>query len=349
MEESVKFECMAAYSKGEKLKHFAYTPRPLGPNDVEIKIAYCGMCGSDIHQINSEWGQTIYPIVPGHEIIGEVTVVGGEVKKFVKGMRVGVGAQCLSCNTCTDCHRHEEQLCQKKVWTYNDRYSDGEVAYGGYAKYVRCDSKFVFKIPDNLPSEGASPLLCAGITTFSPMKHYGIGKGSHVGIMVIGGLGHLAIKIGRALGAHVTAISSKTDKTKLAKELGAENFICSSDLAQMKLSKRTLDAIITTVSGGVESWSPFFELIKPDGKFIFLGLPEEKLHIKSLDFIPTRISLCGSIIGSPQDIEEMLKLCSENNIVAMTKCYPLENVNEALKDLEDGKPQFRNVLKITHN
>jgi len=347
MTSQVEFSAFAAYGKKEDFKPFKYSPRPLGKKDVDVKIHYCGMCASDIHQVDSGWGDSIYPIVPGHEIVGEIIGKGEEVHDLAIGDRIGIGAQCWSCHQCNQCTLHEETLCSKRVFTYNDRFNDGAVAYGGYAKHIRCDSRFAFKIPDNLPSESVAPLFCAGATVYSPLKHFGVTSGQRLGILGIGGLGHLAVKFGKALGCHVTAISSHADKEAECKKLGADKFLLNSDPNQMKSAERSLDVILSTINVNV-NWTDYFNLIKPDGKLIFVGLPDENISLKANDFVSQRISICGNPIGSPTAIKEMLKLASEKNVVADVTVWPLEQVNEAFKNFREGKPHFRYVLKMTH-
>jgi uncharacterized zinc-type alcohol dehydrogenase-like protein len=231
------------------------------------------------------------------------------------------------------------------VWTYNSKYADGAVSYGGYAQNVRVDERFAFAIPENLPSHSVAPLLCAGATVFSPLKHWKVGKGTKLGVLGIGGLGHLGVKFGAALGAEVTAISHSKNKGEDAKALGAHSFLCSSDNEAMKAAEGTLDVILSTVSANVD-WSSYTSLLKPDGLLIMVGLPEEKLTIPAFALIGHRISIAGSLIGSPKDIQEMLVLASEKNIVADTQVFPIEKVNEAIAAFREGKPKYRFVLEI---
>jgi len=263
-----------------------------------------------------------------------------------KGMRVGVGAQVDSCSNCRECKRHEEELCEKAVLTYNSHYPDGTVTYGGYSQYIRAPEEFTFAIPENLPSEGVAPLLCAGITTYAPLRVFNVG-GQELGVLGVGGLGHLGIKWGKALGCNVTAISSKMGKERSTRELGADNFLCTTDLNSMKEHSRSLDCILSTVSANID-WKPVLNLLKPDGRFIMVGLPEEPLNIMSYLLTSSRISICGSTIGSPDMIREMLKLAGDKNITANTELWPLTRVNEALDGVRQGKPRYRYVLDVNH-
>jgi len=341
-----EFHCWAAHEKSGELKPWSYKPRPQGSNDVDIKIFSCGICGSDIHQIDSGWGPSIYPIVPGHEIVGEIISVGSEVKKFQIGMRVGVGPSSFSCNKCDLCKSGQEILCEKGVWVYNARYDDGSVSYGGYSKHIRVDATWVFSIPENLPTDSVAPLLCAGVTTFTPLHRYGYGKGHKIGILGIGGLGHMALKWSKALGCEVTAISSSSSKEKDSISLGAHHFICSSNKEAMLAAKNSFDAILSTVSGSI-NWSTYIKLIKHNGRLILVGIPEEKLQFKPFDFIGKQISVCGSAVGSPSDFEKMFKIASEHHIVSDVQVWPIDQVNEAIKAFREGKPHFRFVLKIS--
>jgi len=340
-----EFQAWAAFEPKGQLQPFTYTPRPLGPQDIEIKIHYCGICGSDVHQIDSGWGPANYPIVPGHEIIGEVTAIGSDVTKFKTGARVGVGPQCYSCEECDMCKNHQEVYCDSLVWTYNDMYPDCNLTYGGYAKNIRIHSRFVYAIPDNLPSEKAAPLLCCGVTTFQPLVQYGLTKGQKFGVIGIGGLGHMAIKWGRALGAHVVAISGSAEKEKDCLALGAHEFFNTKDKVQFSKHKRSFDMIIHTSSVNLQ-WGDYFKLVKPFGRFVTVGLPEEQVNIQAKDLIGPDIQLVGSSIGSPHRTEEMLKFAADHNITCDVQVWPIEKANEAIASFRQGKPRFRYVLKI---
>jgi len=339
-----KIKAWACKDKGCDIEPWEYTPRPLGADDVEISIEYCGICGSDVHQMDSGWGASFYPIVPGHEIVGKIVAMGANVKEFSLNQRVGVGAQAMSCLNCSDCKSHFEQYCFDRVWTYNGKYKDGNISYGGYATRVRVHSHFTFAIPDNLPSEQVAPLLCAGITTFSPMLKFGVKQGTKLGVVGIGGLGHLAIQWGKALGAHTTAISHSASKEQAAKELGADEFVYKPE--DFAAKARSLDIIICTANVDNINIGQYISLLKVDGRFVMVGAPETPISFNVFSIIVTRINVCGSLIGSPEEIRTMLKLASEKNVLAKTQVFSINNVNEAIKQFREGKPNFRFVLKI---
>eukprot|EP00029_Vermamoeba_vermiformis_P011410 TRINITY_DN626_c0_g1_i1.p1 TRINITY_DN626_c0_g1~~TRINITY_DN626_c0_g1_i1.p1 ORF type:complete len:348 (-),score=75.36 TRINITY_DN626_c0_g1_i1:42-1085(-) len=345
MSSEQQFKAWAAFEPKGQLSEWSYTPRPLGPHDIEIDITHCGMCATDLHRIDSGWGPSKYPLVPGHEIVGLVTHLGSEVTRFKVGQRVGVGAQCQSCHQCDDCNERLQAYCDKKVMTYGSTFSDGASSYGGYAKNIRVDERFSFAIPENIKSEEAAPLLCAGITLYDPLKHFGAGPGKKVGIVGIGGLGHLGLKFARALGAEVYAISTSASKEEEAKKLGAHHFINTKDKASLEKNQDQLDLIVSTLNQDVD-WQMYFSLVKRDGTFVIVGIPEEKLQIPAFSIIGKRLKFAGSAIGSPNEIEEMLKLASKDNIVANTQVWPLEKVNEAIAAFREGKPRYRYVLQI---
>jgi uncharacterized zinc-type alcohol dehydrogenase-like protein len=340
-----QFKAWAGFEPKGQLSEWAYTPRPLGPRDVEIDITHCGMCATDIHRLDSGWGPSRYPMVPGHEIIGLVAKVGSEVTRFQVGQRVGVGAQCLACHQCDDCNEHLEAYCEKKVATYGSVYPDGAFSYGGYSKNIRIDERFTFSIPENLKSEEAAPLLCAGITVYDPLKHFGAGPGKKVGIVGIGGLGHLGLKFARALGAEVYAISTSASKEEEAKKLGAHHFINTKDNDSVDKHRKQLDLIISTLDGDVD-WSMYLSMVKRDGQFVIVGIPETKIQIPAFALIAKRINFGGSFIGSPSGIEEMLAVASKENIGANVQVWPIEKVNEALENFRKGMPRYRYVLDL---
>ncbi len=343
-EHTENIQCWACFEKGGEIKSWEYQPRPLGPDDVEISITHCGICGSDIHQIDGDWGASPYPIVPGHEIVGHVTSVGTNVTEFKSGDRVGVGAQAFSCLNCEECHEHNEPYCTKKVWTYASHYDDGEQSRGGYAKAVRVHKAFTFAIPDNLPSESVAPLLCAGITVFSPMLKYGVTQGTKLGVIGIGGLGHLGVKFGKALGAHVVAISHSQRKKADALELGADEFICTDE--EFKTHARSLDIIVSTANNKDMDFLKYLRLLKTDGRIVLVGIPETPFVLHASTLIGSRLSISGSAVGSPDEIRTMLKLASEKNVLAKVQVFDISDVNEAVNGVRDGKPNFRHVLKI---
>jgi len=344
MAHEVKFHGYAAHGPEGELKPYEWQPRPLGDDDVQLTITHSGICASDIHQKENGWKNSKYPMVPGHEIIGLVEEVGKHVKDFKKGQRVGVGTQVLSCLKCDTCHHGDEQYCDHAVQTYNAKYPDGTIAFGGYADHIRVHQRFVFAIPDNLSSEGAAPLLCAGITTYTPFKVHNIKAGQKIGVLGIGGLGHLGLKWGKALGCHVTAISHNDKKREEAKKLGADDFISLEDAAAVKKARRTLDFILSTGNAKGMKWDGPTSLLKIDGVFCVVGVPEEDLIIPPFLLIGSRISFAGSMVGGCQITKEMLELAGKHKIEADVQLFPMEKVNEAIQGVKDGKPRFRYVL-----
>eukprot|EP01125_Pyxidicula_operculata_P010160 TRINITY_DN3351_c0_g1_i1.p1 TRINITY_DN3351_c0_g1~~TRINITY_DN3351_c0_g1_i1.p1 ORF type:complete len:361 (+),score=33.03 TRINITY_DN3351_c0_g1_i1:32-1084(+) len=348
---SEQFEAWASFEAKGELKEWKYTPRPLGELDVEIAISHCGICYSDIHTIDSGWGPTNYPVVPGHEIVGHVVKVGSGVSEFKVGDRVGVGAQCCSCckKQCDYCTGDLEQYCSRKVFTYGSKFEDGEISRGGYAKKVRVHERFTFKIPDNIPGEEIAPLLCAGVTTYEPLVRFKVGAGHKLGVIGIGGLGHLGIQWGAALGSEVTAISRSDRKKDLAFKLGAKHFLSSADQSQMvKEAASSFDFLLMTENVTFEL-SHYLKLLKPAGAIILVALPEAKIQFSPFDLLSSGRSIHTSLIGSPARIKEMLKLAEEKNIRAMAQVFPISQVNEAIAGVREGKPTFRYVLKISED
>jgi len=344
-----EFHGYAVYEKGTFLKPFSFKPRALTPDEVQIKISHCGICHSDLHQMTSGWGSSTYPMVPGHEIVGRVTQKGANVTKFQIGDRVGLGPHCLAClkPDCPECSTLREPYCVHKKETYNDQLADGTPTRGGYANYVRAHAHFVVKIPDALSDAGAAPLLCAGITTYSPFKRWNIKPGQTVGVLGIGGLGHLGILWGKALGAKVVAISSSEKKRADAVKLGADDYWVVSDKETLRKNARTLDFILATTSSNSD-WDSIIRLLKVDTTICLVGLPEEDLKIPAFALCNGRRSFASSAVGGPAEIQEMLNFAAavSPHIEAWVKVFPLEKVNEAVQDLVEGKPRFRNVLKI---
>jgi len=343
MANSEQIQAWACFEASGEIKQWSYTPRPLGADDVEIKITHCGICGTDVHRIDANLGPSPFPFVPGHEIVGHVVAKGANVTALNTGQRVGVGYQCLSCLSCEDCHDHRESYCEHLVATLADKYPDGQPTQGGFATRIRVHNHFAIPVPDNLPSDGVAPLFCAGITVYSPMLKYGVGKGTKLGVVGIGGLGHLALQWGRALGAHTVAISHSPSKEKEALELGANEVIYSPE--HMKQHKKSLNIIICTVDE--PNLQTYMSLLKTDGRLVVVGLSATPLSASVFPLILSRLSLSGSSIGSPDEIKKMLQLASEKNVVAKTQTFAIKDVNEAIKQFKQGAPHFRFVLKIS--
>jgi len=319
------------------LEPFAYDPKFLGPQDVELQITHCGICHSDIHLIDDDWGWTLYPLVPGHEIIGQIINLGSEVTHVKKGDRVGIGWQRSSCLHCSFCKQGDENLCAQSQATC--------VGYfGGFAERIRSDSRFVFPIPDALRSEEAAPLLCAGATVFSPLINYHINALTRIGVIGIGGLGHLAIQFAHAFGCEVIAFSSSKEKEKEAKELGADQFVLTSDQAKMASFSRSIDLLLSTVSS-VSSWDVFFDLIRPRGTFCHLGVPGKKLELSIMTLIDGRRSLSGSNIASRNEIDKMLQFAASKGIRPRVEVFPMSDVNKAIEKVRANQVRYRAVLK----
>ncbi len=328
----------AALKSGAQLSAFSYGPRPLGPWDVELKISHCGICHSDIHLIDNDMGMTSYPLVPGHEIVGEIIHKGSEVHGFAIGDRVGIGWQCSACLQCEWCNKNEEQNCPQKLPTCVSQF-------GGFADRIISDSRFAFKIPDKLSSERAAPLLCGGATVYSPLKNHNIGTGHKVAIIGLGGLGHMAVQFAKARGSEVTVISSSSDKEKEAYHLGAHHFIYSKNQSEFTMAMDSFDFILSTAPADYD-WSMIMSLLRTHGKLCFVGFPPHAVSIPSVMLIRGERSICGSNIGSRKTIREMLDFAAENDLGAQVELFPLAQVNEAIQKIKANKIHYRAVLKI---
>ncbi|KAK5162913.1 uncharacterized protein LTR77_011074 [Saxophila tyrrhenica] len=349
-----KFEGWVGLDKDSaegKLVWQAYDPKTFEETDIDIEISHCGICGSDLHALRSGWGPTDYPIVVGHEIVGKAIRVGKNVdKKISVGDRVGVGAQSGSClrNSCRECTHDYEQYCQNgQTTTYGGKWPSGEKAQGGYAKFWRGNGHFVFNIPEGLASEDAAPMLCGGVTTYSPLKMGGCGPGKRVGIIGIGGLGHFGLLWAKALGADkLVAISRGTSKKEDAKKLGADDFIATQEEGWETKNASSLDLIVSTVSGANIPIMKYLQLLDVGGRFIQVGAPEDPFpQFHPFALIAKRVSVEGSAIGSPKEIEEMLQLAADKKIKPWIQEMPMKDANKAIVQFEEGKPRYRYVLK----
>ncbi|KAF9358273.1 hypothetical protein BGX26_002141 [Mortierella sp. AD094] len=330
------------------LKKFSYHPRPLGPKDIEMEISHCGICGSDIHTITGGWGELRHgPCIPGHEIIGKV-VAKGEHSHHNIGDLVGVGAQVDSCGKCDECKAGFDQFCNKKAMTYNDTYKDGRegLTYGGYADRLRVNSELAFKIPDQISAAEAAPLLCAGVTTYSPLKHHGAGPGKKVGVIGIGGLGHLGIQWARALNCdEVVAISTSDSKREEAAKLGATKFVNSKKPEDMKAAAKSMDIVLCTSFATDTNWGEILSLVANHGKLVLLALPEKPLSIPGGALISRGVSIVGSLIGGKIDIAEMLQFAAEKNVRPWIEKMPMSDANAAVKHMMEGRPRYRIVME----
>jgi uncharacterized zinc-type alcohol dehydrogenase-like protein len=337
----------AALTAESLLAPFTFSRREPGPADVLIAISYCGICHSDIHQARDEWGDAIFPMVPGHEIVGRVVRVGSAVTRFTAGDRVGIGCFVDSCRTCPPCREGNEQYCEGHiVFTYNSTEKDERTpTYGGYSKQIVVDENYVLRIPAAIAPERAAPLLCAGITTYSPLQHWGLRRGQKLAVVGLGGLGHMAVKLGAALGAEVTVLSQSGKKRDDAKRLGASDFALSTEAATFGKLKRQFDLIIDTVSADHDC-NAYLELLKTDGTMILVGVPPESLAVKAFSLIPRRRGLVGSMIGGIRETQEMLDFCAKHNVASDVEVIPIQQVNEAYERMLRGDVRYRFVIDL---
>ena len=333
----MKIECYAALEAKKPLEPFQYEPNALHPLDVEIQITHCGICHSDIHLIDDDWKISHYPVVPGHEIIGTISEVGSDVHQFRVGSRVGIGWQCGSCMECEWCMGGEQNLCSQMKGTCVD-------SYGGYAKSIRVNSRFVFAIPDTLTSENAAPLLCGGITVYSPLRTYEVRSAMKVGVIGIGGLGHLALQYANAFGCEVTAFTTSQSKEAEAKSFGAHHFVSTKEEGALEKIAGSLDFILSTVSADI-NWTDYINVLRPKGKLCIVGVPENDIRFSAFPVIFGQKSVCGSPIGSPSTIREMLEFSARHGIKAQTETFPMTEVNRALEKLRKNEARYRIVLK----
>ncbi|WP_431606047.1 NAD(P)-dependent alcohol dehydrogenase [Enterobacter vonholyi] len=330
------------------LKEFSIKRRGLLNDDVEIEILYCGICHSDLHQIKNDFGGTHYPVVPGHEIVGRVIAVGENVTRFKPGDFAAVGCIVDSCGECPACRHDLEQFCESgTTLSFNtpDKHLGG-MTYGGFSQTYVCRESYTLKMPDNLDLAAAAPLLCAGITVYSPLKHWQAGAGKVVGILGIGGLGHVAIKIAKAMGAHVVVFTTSQAKVEDANRLGAHEAVLSSDAQQMAKFAGKLDLILDTVSAKHDV-NAYLKLLKIDGSVVLIGLPPEPIEISAFNVVKGRRSFSGSNIGGIAETQEMLDFCAEHNITADIELIDASQINDAFSRLEKGDVKYRFVVDMT--
>ncbi|XP_010244709.1 PREDICTED: probable mannitol dehydrogenase [Nelumbo nucifera] len=337
----------AARDSSGVLSPFKFSRRETGDEDVAFKVLYCGICHSDLHSVKNDWGNAIYPMVPGHEIVGVVTEVGRNVDKFKVGDKVGVGCMVGACHSCDSCKNDLENYCPKMILTYNSIYYDGTMTYGGYSDMMVANQRYVIRFPDNLPLDAGAPLLCAGITVYSPMKYFGLCEpGMHLGVLGLGGLGHVAVKFAKAFGIKVTVISSSPNKEKEAIErLGADAFLVSRNQEQMQAAAGTMDGIIDTVSA-VHSLMPYLSLLKSHGKLVMVGLPEKPVEIAVFPLVMGRKILAGSCIGGMKETQEMIDFAGKHNITADIEVIPIDYVNTAMERLAKADVKYRFVIDV---
>ena len=338
---------IAASSATAPLGPFSFERRDPKEHDVVIDIKYCGICHSDIHQVKSEWGNAIYPMVPGHEIAGVVRAIGPKVTKYKVGDHVGVGCFVDSCRTCEHCKQDLDQYCLEGITlTYNDYERDGKTpTQGGYSNVIVVDENYVLRIPDSLPLDKAAPLLCAGITLYSPLMHWKAGPGKKVAIMGLGGLGHMGVKIGTALGAEVTVLSHSDKKREDAMNMGAHRFVATQSEETFKEYAGYFDLIINTVSAELEM-ADYFGLLKLDGTLVVVGVPDKPLSIHPFPLIIMRRSYSGSVIGSIKETQEMLDFCAKHNISPEIEVINPEQVNTAYERVIKSDVRYRFVIDM---
>jgi len=322
--------------------------RPVGSNDVQIAIEHCGVCHTDIHFVNNDWGMTNYPVVPGHEIVGRVTEVGPAVSKFKVGDRAAIGCLVDSCGECSNCENGLEQYCLNGFTaTYNSETKDpGGFTYGGYSQSIVAQESFVLKVPDSLEGPGIAPLLCAGITTYSPLRNWKVGPGSKVGVIGLGGLGHMGVKFSHALGAHTTMITSSEQKGEDARLLGADEVLLSSSPEKLAKVNGSFDFLLNTIPVN-HDLTPYLELLKTNGTMCVVGAVEPLSKVNAAQLIFGRRSLAGSLIGGIAETQEMLDFCGEKNILSEVEVIRMEEVNEAYARMQQNEVKYRFVIDVS--
>jgi alcohol dehydrogenase (NADP+) len=326
---------------------FHFERREPGPHDVLIEILFCGICHSDIHQARNEWGGSIYPMVPGHEIVGRVTKVGSDVKKFNVGDLAGVGCFVDSCRECANCKAGEEQCCEKRLsGTYNGLEQDGKThTFGGYSSQIVVDENYVLKISPKLPLANVAPLLCAGITTYSPLRKFKIGPGKRVGVIGLGGLGHMAVKLAAAMGAEVTVFSTSVSKQKDAMRLGAKHFVITKDPKNLASLGNQFDLIIDAVSAP-HDLNVYLNMLRLDASLVLVGVPVKPFELSPFSIIKNRKSVTGSIIGGIRETQEMLDYCADNNITSDIEIIPIQKISEAYTRTINSDVRYRFVIDM---
>jgi len=327
---------LAAHAAGAVLLPFKYHVEDLAPHDVEVNITHCGVCHSDVHLIDNDWGISKYPFIPGHEIVGEITAVGSEVRSRKPGERVGIGWQANSCGICEWCLQGDEHLCPKSQPTCVGRN-------GGYADTVRVNSRFAIPIPEVLDSENVAPLLCGGITVYSPLRNHLARPASRVGIVGIGGLGHMGLQFARAFGCEVTAFSTSKNKEAEARTLGAHHFVNTLDTGALKKVAGSLDLILSTVSAD-QDFQSLVNALRPKGALVLLGASPSALQISPFSLLAGQKAIAGSPTGSPRDLNEMLDVAARHNVKAITESFPMKKANEAITRVKKNQVRYRAVL-----
>ena len=337
----------AAITARAALQPFEFERRDVGPHDLLIAITHCGICHSDIHQVRDEWGGSIFPMVPGHEIVGTVTRVGSAVKQFHVGETAGVGCFVDSCRICPTCREGLEQYCEAgMLLTYSGKDKSGQTTQGGYSTQIVVDENYVLRVPSTLSPAGAAPLLCAGITTYSPLRHWGVGKYHKLAVVGLGGLGHMAVKIGKALGTEVTVLSTSERKRKDAERLGAFDFALTSQSDTFTRLQRRFDFILDTVSAP-HDYNAYVNLLKTDGTLILVGAPDKPTPLEPFPLILNRRRIAGSVIGGIRETQEMLDFCAMHTIESDIEMISIQQVNEAYERVLIGDVRFRFVIDLS--
>ncbi|HJQ32785.1 MAG TPA: NAD(P)-dependent alcohol dehydrogenase [Pyrinomonadaceae bacterium] len=343
----IKTEGYAAQSAGAALAPFTFDRREVGPRDILIEIQYCGVCHSDIHQARGEWGEEIFPMVPGHEIVGRVARVGAEVSKFAEGDLAGVGCFVDSCRVCRNCREGEEQYCENHlVATYNGTEKDEKTpTYGGYSTRIVVDEAYALKVPASLPPANVAPLLCAGITTYSPLRRFKVGEGQRVGVVGLGGLGHMGVKLAASMGARVTVFSTSPGKEADARGLGAHDFVVTRDPERLATLAGKYDFILDCVSAP-HDLNLYLDLLRREGALALVGLPEKALEVQAFSLITNGRVLAGSMIGGIRETQEMLDYCAEKGISSDVEVIPIQRIEEAYERTVKGDVRYRFVIDI---
>lgn len=342
----IKSRGYAALNAKSPLAPFSFERRDPRDTDVVIDIFYCGVCHSDVHQVRDEWGNSSFPMVPGHEIVGRVSRVGGKVRSFKVGDLAAVGCLVDSCRTCPECEEGLEQYCGDWVGTYNSTERDGKTpTQGGYADNIVVEERFALKVPANLDLAGAAPLLCAGITTYSPLRRWGVGKGQKVGVVGVGGLGHMAVKFANSFGARVVAFTTSPSKAEDARRLGAHEVVISKDGAAVAKHASSFDFIIDTVSAP-HDLGQYLNLLKRDGTMTLVGVPDKPTEVSAFPLIFKRRSLAGSLIGGIAETQRMLDYCGEHGITSDVEVIPIQKIEEAYGRMIKGDVKYRFVIDM---
>ena len=333
---AVEIRGLAVHASGAQLVPYRYEPGELKANEVEVRISHCGVCHSDIHLIDNDWGISKYPFIPGHEIVGTVEAVGSDVKDRTVGERVGIGWQADSCGVCEWCRQGDEHLCANSQPTCVGRN-------GGYADSVRVNSRFAIPVPEVLVSESVAPLLCGGVTVFAPMRRHGVNPASRVGVVGIGGLGHLALQFAKTFGAEVTALSTSIDKEDEARKMGADHFVNTRDMAEMKKIAGSFDFLLSTASAD-QDWQALMNSLRPKGTLCVVAVPPSPIAIQGFPLVSGQRAVAGSNTGSPRDLHEMLNVAARHGVKAITERFPMAKANDAIAKVKKSKVRYRAVL-----